>query len=49
MTKGEKILKHRKILDLSQEDLGNLVKLSRLLNITIDYLLNDSFDSVEPA
>jgi transcriptional regulator with XRE-family HTH domain len=36
-------------LNESEPDLGNLVKLSRLLNITIDYLLNDSFDSVEPA
>jgi transcriptional regulator with XRE-family HTH domain len=36
-------------LNESDPDLGNLVKLSKLLNITIDYLLNDSVDSVEPA
>ena len=34
-------------LNESDPDLGNLVKLSKLLNITIDYLLNDSVDSVE--
>jgi DNA-binding XRE family transcriptional regulator len=34
-------------LNESDPDLTNLVKLSQLLNITIDYLLNDSVDSVE--